>query len=908
MKDKSKDPNGTLVDSTDDSTDDSSGDTMDQRLWKIRSTLMRVKRPERVCAIRGRTLTSIKGKVLDSRRPPKRPFDCEGDQCDVCFQQFFPAAVIVTDKQAQSMISTLVNGIMDDLAYLRNAISQHGPNIASRWRNKSKAKRTDLLSQHTSLFPQKWGALHLLDAHSENSPDRQFMIDTVTKSAKDSDKLVMTYLSNHIHKFLLDFMAKSEWRDTWLLPYLDIETLAEDPARLLGLFHQRARYHPSEWVGFDNTQLVLSEHLAVLNPTFNKNCVVLKATGYGSLVPWDAEKAHRWQIVGFNKAHHLFTAQAAMMRFLAKMVCQLVPTSVVIEPFELADPPTSPVFDLLHLSKDRPTSTLRSHYVEQPFRSPPRCKPEQMLNDVRTRWRAAADELELLQIDPAYLQLRVRELASGSYFMHVGATEKWNWFTDEIILNALRRETYWRQLVWECENLVRAYHLSDSSAEQTHPSEYDVMLYVVLDCCVELLALQIEMLQFGLPFQKGFENNYDFESYVDTKTGARQPRVIRSDYFVKDPLFWSLSCIGFDDYRPFTLDPVFNLRVLDDYITNAAKGDKGRLNQQTYDQIGDIAVVDEIRFSVRCDTTRCQKITSAMRKEIMRHPQRINYIKKIQKVSFVQINLGLRGSLCDASSGPLWPTGPKNEEWLAKADQYRANTSRFWARLRTHYKSGLIKAGFSEDFIRTEIDNVSADQSRAFSVELEAERSEILRRVHMTNTAKSVRPSQRDYSPLWLDPVYTHKENAPILSPLVPKVKTRRAASKTDDSLIETHEDMDEAQKSPKHVDVAKENLLVFKQMFPNGVEHFSRRLSWQHFCKAMVDAGFSLHQGSGSSVCFKQTTKTNEDLDGDSEGSIVFHRPHPHSSIDPVMLRSMGKRMSKWFGWHRELFVERNN
>jgi hypothetical protein len=34
------------------------------------------------------------------------------------------------------------------------------------------------------------------------------------------------------------------------------------------------------------------------------------------------------------------------------------------------------------------------------------------------------------------------------------------------------------------------------------------------------------------------------------------------------------------------------------------------------------------------------------------------------------------------------------------------------------------------------------------------------------------------------------------------------------------------------------------------------------------------------------------------------FYKPHPVEKIDPVIFRSMGKRIIKWFGWHRDLFV----
>ena len=60
-----------------------------------------------------------------------------------------------------------------------------------------------------------------------------------------------------------------------------------------------------------------------------------------------------------------------------------------------------------------------------------------------------------------------------------------------------------------------------------------------------------------------------------------------------------------------------------------------------------------------------------------------------------------------------------------------------------------------------------------------------------------------------------------------------------------------------------------------------------------MVDAGFSVTQGSGSAVSFK-----NE------RGVIVFHQPHPEPTIEPVVLLSMGKRLRKWFRWDKDVFA----
>lgn len=42
----------------------------------------------------------------------------------------------------------------------------------------------------------------------------------------------------------------------------------------------------------------------------------------------------------------------------------------------------------------------------------------------------------------------------------------------------------------------------------------------------------------------------------------------------------------------------------------------------------------------------------------------------------------------------------------------------------------------------------------------------------------------------------------------------------------------------------------------------------------------------------------------GAAGGKIIFHKPHPIPKIGSIILHSMGRRMAKWFGWHRELFV----
>lgn len=105
-----------------------------------------------------------------------------------------------------------------------------------------------------------------------------------------------------------------------------------------------------------------------------------------------------------------------------------------------------------------------------------------------------------------------------------------------------------------------------------------------------------------------------------------------------------------------------------------------------------------------------------------------------------------------------------------------------------------------------------------------------------------------------------------------------------------------DAQQLHEKVSVKKPTFEILTSLFarqrPKGV-------LWDKFVDAMAKVGFMSRRSGGSAVIFEP--------DGESkwygQGSIVFHRPHPDSTIDPVMLGSIGKRMKKWFGWGSETF-----
>lgn len=104
-----------------------------------------------------------------------------------------------------------------------------------------------------------------------------------------------------------------------------------------------------------------------------------------------------------------------------------------------------------------------------------------------------------------------------------------------------------------------------------------------------------------------------------------------------------------------------------------------------------------------------------------------------------------------------------------------------------------------------------------------------------------------------------------------------------------------EDSKSKPNIVVPKDSRTIFRSMFPLTVTEREQSVRWDDFVRAMQYTGMKAKNGGGSIVIFEEETGT---------GKIVFHRPHPNPTIDPIMLQSMGRRMSKWFGWTRDTFV----
>jgi hypothetical protein len=103
------------------------------------------------------------------------------------------------------------------------------------------------------------------------------------------------------------------------------------------------------------------------------------------------------------------------------------------------------------------------------------------------------------------------------------------------------------------------------------------------------------------------------------------------------------------------------------------------------------------------------------------------------------------------------------------------------------------------------------------------------------------------------------------------KTRTRSPSSPSQDT--ESPSTAPTPQPRQTKIAIKRDNMVIFKAMFPKNGEDSSRSFAWQHFLAAITDAGFSILQSQGSAVTLK-LEKTQ------GVNTIVVHRPHPVATI----------------------------
>lgn len=749
-------------------------------------------------------------------------------------------------------------------------------------------------------------------------------------------------------KYMLEMMrpmvedyTRTVFLDSWFLPYLDVETLSQSPLVLLSLLHSRTTYAPHLWANYDRINIVGAEHVQVLGACYNPNCISFHPNNYGALCKWDGKLCHRGIILGYTQGIYVLTAQGRMMGFLRAFVDRLLgdiqqrrrcgveddndESTVDISAEQSLQP--QPRWEQLVQSRFSPSghnaTSSWSLHANQHLIAPPRADPMEIYSKIRASHQSALDKLWELQNDPGSVQLAVRELCSCYYFYFLDREQEWDRIVDDVILLPIRREKWWRQTLKEAESLIESHEMLKKENSEDNRLRYDMSMLLLEDCCSEQLNIAIQDVRYSLPYQPGFEDCYDWGQTRDGK--RRRPIIHAKDWFTEDPLFWSLDCFCNDRFRDFPSDPVIYLRVFDDQLRKSSEKQRKRISPAMMAQVGDLAAIDEIRTAIKCT----QGINRNAVHEFCSAPKHKDEWARRLDISqpFIRVKNDVWCSrdlatasapamkaLCTRYPWPKWNAGPGTSKVTTDA---RDALAEIWRRIRDEFKKAIVRAAAVGPYTKECLDKLSFDLSDEYQA---------LKRQEMTEIEAALQPRSKstnnDKLPLapegtgpdprrqpTLDEPYNLKKYVlQDISSNIPKAKTHGVGNqRTLATSTKNGEDLDRFQQvnatnscAMERIPIKKDSLPLLRQMFPEANSQFTglsgaRHWKWQHFLDVMMDSGFTISQGSGSAVSLEHPSGT---------GRIVFHQPHPRAVVDPIMLRSMGKRLAKWFGWNRDTFV----
>lgn len=901
----------------------------------------------------GKRNPDLPGPHLDLKDPPTAPFECKdsncGKECYTCFPQYFPAQCFVSTEDAQKATSILATSIQDDYNHLRRLLETDADDLARRWKKMSQAKREDILEKSGDLYNVQPALVYLTNANLKLSRDDQIFrrkarewvqrgkSDGYTEESIESQ---MRYLWRQMTPVILE-ATKAEFLDTWFLPYLDTGSLSRSSLPFLSLLNSRTQHPPYQWALFDRMNIVPAEYFQIIPSQYNPKCISFQPDDYGCLRDWDQTLAHQHNILGYSQGIFVLNAQSRMMSFLRKAVDALLynvqhhrrPAAQGTKHIEQGMTKHQPDYNQekwLQLVYNG-FSTFGMHpavswssYTHQHLVAPPHADLVVLSNKISAVYQDAIDGLWALQTDPEGVQLAVKELCSCRCFHYLDRTKIWDGVADEVILGPIRREIRWRQTLKECDRLTAAHNCLQEDASDESRLRFDYSLMVLHDCCTEQLAWTIQDLQYILPYQPGFEKNYEWQPGLDGK--RKTPRIYAGDWFLRDPLFWSLDCFCNDAYRDFNCDPVIYLRVFDEQLHKASEKERRRVSPSLLTLVGDVAAIDEIRTAIQCTRGINRNSLSDFRTDPRFKTDQRQRHELAQTYNKIRNDVLDTRDLCSAAAPALkklctqhpWPKGSTTLNTAQRAADARDVLAQMWESVRCVVKKAMVKKGMSGPTMKEYIEIWSLDLSREYQSLKESEQEEAEAALKAKIEAKD-RLRAANSALLQRPKIMTAIDSATPLNQrqtVLQDISTNKSKIKTHGesgnvALFSTPADLVSSASTEvvvEHVKVKLASLPLLHQMFPlggsfsgssspNTARTGSRSCKWQHFVDVMMDAGFNVSQGSGSAVSFEHSA---------GKGRIVFHRPHPQPIIEPVMLRFMGRRMNRWFGWHRETFVER--
>jgi hypothetical protein len=382
---------------------------------------------------------------------------------------------------------------------------------------------------------------------------------------------------------------------------------------------------------------------------------------------------------------------------------------------------------------------------------------------------------------------------------------------------------------------------------------------------------------------------------IERKAGAPKEQ---KDLFARDPLDWCLTQMQGQPDKQTHYDHAILFAFLESHLACSDSKERARLDEFIYQKLSDLAACHEILVSVRLHRPQ----NKARDIEEVKVSEKGIAWKGLMIETFLRnetVGLGT-ALLKDFFEAPL-PSGQKNSVWLTRTQNIRKALEGFWTGVRKSCKKALENSKFTAEEVRTTLEVVSINLTQNYIDSVQAEQQRILDAIKNASVPAAVQVQKE-----WLSDASTQPA-APLRKTKVKTRHSKHAGSMEEidravsELMIDSSQDKPPTTDKSPQIQVTKRAYDGLTVMYSTTAEESAKTIKWDMFVHSMLDMGFSARNGGGSAVVFENGTLAEGRAIG---GRIIFHKPHPIPNIDPIILHIMGKRMTKWFGWHRELFV----
>ncbi|KAK5129182.1 hypothetical protein LTR08_003779 [Meristemomyces frigidus] len=810
--------------------------------------------------------------------PVYPPENCGDPTCSACRFQYWSSSQQgldiyaydrnVTDEEASASLKFLVSSIESNRNWLQKILATHGNLVLSRWTNFTQNKRIQILEQVKGLEPEKWPQL-------------------------------MCY-----HDLDGTWVEKRKRRNAFLVPHLNVESLAEDKSRVLSLLFSRVQNFPHEFFHMDRGYMELGITSALLKRNYNAKCVSTTAASYGELCDWETTPVHNGERVGYPVAELVLEAQNVTMQALKRIVEQMLPTP-------LRDPGFSRWQTQGKKGFQFNTEGYGAAILEGPYGPPLSSFGARQANmHIGERLDYYKDAMSTGQCKPDILQSRVNSLFTSEVFSTLSVESKWAWMSFFVYAWHWFAVVAWSYVATSGTALTQgASELNDElrtqgtipvkSLDKDRLYHFERSLsgaWIVSAKCLSLLLIytgtsdywEIEKPTVLMPFGQAVK-----KSALDTDSGCQA-------LFATDKLRWVLNELTRPEDSGLNLRPLSRgllLGYLADLLQKPHAYDD--LNDDVQMVLLDLMSIWGFWYALRPTTPYYYWISAPY---IGIETPAEWYIAKDRGLNASHWREA--GLLLQNLLEAPWPKGPKGIQWLAEATEARTRLKKFWDSWREYWRKALTARGggpqgwtsmFPEtqylmnDLGDTYLDNCVKEETNIKNDVKRKASSQTL------NTEPIPFPSGNE----------TSASGQPIERP---KKAHKKPKTRSDAVDLPADLDLEPVQATPPSPTLApilvkSSSLDVFSRMWPaESGELKDGAVRWQQVMSAMTDANCATETNQGSMVNFEWK------LDGENTCRIQVHKPHGTSGnkMKAIKLRDMGYRLTEHFLWTWKRFQQR--